>query len=752
MEAIRASTTNGSNGTNGSHGTNGSNGSFPEPVASSSSGAALDLAERWRAVRRRWRLITLVLSVVVGSVFVWTFKQPKIYSGACSIIIDPAPPKVLHGITDVVEMGTAGYWANREFYETQFKIITSKATAQRVVDRLGLANDPDYPYPGALAEAGGKPRSLAPVIMDQTKVAAVKESRIAQITVEDRNPERAAQIANALAAQYIDGNLEYKVGGANEASAWLADQVVTLKEKLRDSELAMFEYRKKNQLLDVSLDTRQTLNTRNVQLYAEKLAELRAKKIEIESSRKLITAARDNIEEQESLPEVRQNPVVQNLRVMHVDLSKTLAEMETTYGEKHPKVEALKRKLISVRQDYVDEISKILKSNDKAYKALEENEHALLKLLDKEKGEAIDLAKLDVAFRPLAREADDNQSLYKLIAQRQKETGLTGLVKTNNVRILDPAVPSGRPVKPRVALNMIIALVVGLLLGLAAALSAEVLDNTVKNQEQAESVVGAPVLGMVPLVGEKSSRGRKSTPDEQRQRDLSVFHDSKSAAAEACRSLRSNLLFLTGDRPLKSLVITSPGPQEGKTTTAINLAVTMAQSGQRVLLIDTDLRRPRLHRAFGLTNKAGLSSAVVGQDELDAVISKTEVPNLDVIACGPLPPNPAELLHTNSFGDIMRRCAERYDRVIYDSPPTSAVTDPVIIGNRADGVVLVIRAGHTTRRAASYARRQLSDAKARILGTIVNSVDPTDPYYNYYYSQYYRKYYAYGGGYSSSSA
>jgi succinoglycan biosynthesis transport protein ExoP len=735
VEALKPSTTNGTTGT------------FADPVAAPPA-IAFDLAERWRAIQRRWRLVGLVVLVVVGAVFVWTFKQPKIYSATCSIIIDPAAPKVLHGITDVVEMGTGSYWANREFYETQFRIITSKASAQRVADRLGLANDADFPFPGAGAGPAGQARDIAPAIMQQTRVAAVKESRIAQITVEDRKPDRAAQIANALANQYIEGNLEYFVGGANEASAWLADQAVTLKEKLKQSEIAMFEYRKKNQLLDVNLDTRQTLNIQNVQKYAEKLAELRARKIEIESARKLILAARDNIEEQESLPEVRQNPVVQNLRVMHVELSKTLAELETTYAEKHPKVEALKRKLASVRQDYVDEISKILKANENAYKAIEENEHALLRLLDKEKGEAIDLAKLEVAYRPLAREAEDNQNLYKLIAQRQKETGLTGLVKTNNVRILDPAIPVPTPVKPRVALNMTIALALGLLLGLGAALTADVLDNTVKNQEQAELVVGVPVLGMVPLLGEKSAK--KATPEEQRQRDLSVFHDSKSAAAEACRSIRTNLLFLTGDKPLKALVVTSPGPQEGKTTTAINLAVTMAQSGARVLLVDTDLRRPRIHRAFGLPNSTGISSAVVGQCDIDRAVSTTEIPNLDVLPCGPLPPNPAELLHTARFGDIMKWCADRYDRVIYDSPPTSAVTDPVVIGNRADGVILVIRAGRTTRGAAAYARRQLSDAKARILGTIVNSVDPKNPYYNYYYSQYYRSY-AYGARYTSSA-
>jgi polysaccharide biosynthesis transport protein len=710
---------------------------------------SFDFAERLRAVRRRWRLIGLVLLVVVGGVFVWTFRQPKIYSASCAIIIDPAAPKVLSGITDVVEMGTGSYWGNREFYVTQYRIITSKASAQRVVDRLGLANDPDFPYPGAGAQAGGRARDLASVIMGQTRVTPVRESRIAQITVQDRKPERAAQIANALAAEYIEGNLEYKIGGANEASEWLAGQVSALKEKVSRSEIEMFEYRKKNQLLDVSLDARQTLNAQNVQAYAQKLAELRARKIEIESARKLILEAQNNIEEQESLPEVRQSAVVQNLRVMHVELSKALAEMETTYGEKHPKVVSLKRKLESVHQDHVDEIEKILKSNEKAYLAVEENERALLKILAKEKAEAIDLAKLEVAYRPMAREAEDNQNLYKVLAQRQKETGLTGLVKTNNVRILEPAVPGGGPVKPRFMLNMIMAAVAGLLLGLGAAVSAEALDNTVKNQEQAEVVVGVPVLGMVPLVGDKAG---KATAEEQQRRDLSVFHDPKSAAAEACRSIRTNLLFLGGDIPLKSLVVTSPGPKEGKTTTAMNIAVTMAQSGARVLLVDTDLRRPRVHRAFGLGNKVGISSVIVGQEDLESAICSTDVPNLDVLPCGPLPPNPAELLHTHRFGEIMKRCEERYDRVIYDSPPTSAVTDPVIIGNRSDGVVLVIRAGHTTRGAAAFARRQLSDGKARILGTIINSVDPTDPYYNYYYSQYYRSYYSYGSaGYSSST-
>ena len=710
-----------------------------EPTGAAA-GAGMNLAAYWQVIRKRWKLVTLVVTIVTGVVFIWTYRQPRIYASTCSIIIDPMAPKVLTGVTDVVELGTGSYWANREFYETQRRIMASKEVAQRVVERLGLASDPDFPAPGAAAAAAkaGTPRDIAAALIGETSIQTPRDSRVASIVVEDRRPDRAAQIANAIATTYIEGNLEHKLEGANTATAWLGDQVISLKDRLSQSERALYEYRKKSRLLDVSLDARQTMNTQNVQTYTLKLADLRAKKIELESSRKMMLAARDSIEEQESLPEVRQNQVVQQLRVMHVELAKSLAELETTYGDKHPKVDSLKRKLASVRADYVSEISKILKEKENAYRAIEENERALNKLIDKVKLEALELAQLEVEYKPLVRDNEDNNNLYKLLSQRAKETGLTGLIKSNNVRILDAALPGKFPIKPKLFLNMMLAGIAGIVLGFASALAAEGLDNTVKNQEQAEALIGVPVLGMIPLIDH--SNDTKLSAKEQQTRDLGVFHDGRSAAAEACRSIRTNLLFLSPDAPLKSLVVTSPGPREGKTTTAISLAVTMAQAGAKVLLVDTDLRRPRLHRAFGRNNDEGISKMIVGEGTFEQAVFHTEVPNLDLLACGPLPPNPAELLHTKRFKEIMADCARRYDRVIYDSPPTSAVTDPVVIGNLADGVVLVIRAAHTTRDAAIYARRQLTDAKAKILGTIVNRVDPTNRYYNYHYSRYYRSY------------
>jgi len=693
-----------------------------------------------RAILKRWKLVALTVGVVCAAVVVWTYRAPKIYSATCTIIIDPSAPRVFsNNVSEVVEMGSGSYWADIQFYQTQYKIIGSKEIAQKVAERLGLGADPDYPFPHAGTR--GVVRDVSGAIMGATTIKPVKDSRLASITVEDRNPERAAQIANTLAGVYIESNLDHKLAGTAAASTFLGDQMVTVGQKLKDAELALYEYRKEHQLLDTTFDARQSLISQNVQLFTQKLAELRLRKLELESSRKLILATRDKVDEEETLPEVRDNPVVQQLRVSYVDLTKTMAELETTYGEKHPKIESLRNKIAKVRQEYVAEINKLLKANDNRYLALEENERALNKMLGAEKRDAIELSKLEVEYRPLVRESDDTLNLYKLITQRQKETGLTGLVRSNNVRIMDMAVPNGSPVRPRPITNLAVAIFIGLLLGIGGAVGAEVLDTTIKSQEEVEAVLGVPVLGMLPILGEKGVG--KTSIEEQRKRDLMVFHDLRSSGAEACRSIRTNLMFLSPERPLKAIVVTSPGPEEGKTTTAVNLAITMAQAGGRVLLVDTDLRRPRIHRVFGMKNEVGLSNAVVGEKTLDEAIFPTVVPNLDLCPCGPIPPNPAELLHTRRFEEIIAECGRRYDRVIFDSPPTSAVTDPLVVGHLTDGVVLVVRAGHTSRQAASFARRQLEDAKARLLGCIVNQVNPTDTYYKYYY---YRGY-QYGGYY-----
>jgi capsular exopolysaccharide synthesis family protein len=701
---------------------------------SKSQGPARELRHYINVLRKRWRVVTTVLVVGLTVAFVYTLRQPKIFEASCSLVIESTAPQVLEGVKDVIEMAAS----TREFYTTQYRIIRSHEIAQRVIDRLGLASDPSYF--GSIDRSKQANRDLMIGRLLQTvKVVGVRESHIANIQVRDTDPERATRIANAFADTYIEQNLDFKLEGARSAGTWLGEQTVDLRKKLESSEMELYKFRKDRNLLDVGLDDKMGMTRQNLQSLNGKITDIKAKRIELESIRKLILAAESNIRERESLPEIRDNPVVQKLRENYLDLLKIKADLESRYGEKHPKIETIEHQMASVQRDYAKELDDVLRAFDKRYEALVETENSLLKWMAHEKQQALELAKLETEYRPLARDAENNGKVYSQINQRQKEINLTGMLKANNVRILDRSTPPRSPVSPLLALNLPVGAVLGLIFGLMLGFTIESLDNTVKSPEAAEELVGAPLLGVVPML----SQARQHSMADAPERDLAVFKDPTSLAAEACRSIRTNMLFISAQKEFSLFSVTSPGPQDGKTTVAINLAVTMAQAGGRILLIDADMRRPRIHKSFGLKSDKGMSSVMAGDMELKNAVCKSEVPNLDILPCGPMPPNPAELLHTERFRQILAQCRGNYDRVILDSPPIGPVTDPAIIGGSTDGVVLVLRAGHTTREATQFARRQLGDAGARILGLVINQTDRKGSGYGYGYGYYtaYGRYY-----------
>jgi capsular exopolysaccharide synthesis family protein len=685
--------------------------------------------------------------VIIASVvaFVYTFRQPKIYEATCQVIIEPQAPQVLPGSKDVVELGTGSFWANKEFYETQYRIIQSSQVGQRAAEKLGLQYDPDY---ASIAGPNRDVTAIGRALGSQLSVKPLKDSRLATITVSDRKPQRAALLANTVADTYIEYNLDYKLEGARTAMAWLAEQESDLKRELEAAELNLYKFKKDRNLLAVSLDDKQSMLSANLASVNGKLTELRIKILELEAKRKMIERARNNIGEEETLPEIREKDTIRTLRESFIQFSKESADLSSKYGPEHPRIKALSSQMAAIRKIYEQEIDGVLATFEKSYAVMVDNERALRSLMESEKKEAIELSKIEVEFKPLQRAADQNSKMYSLIAARQKEIDITGPMKANNVRVLERAIVPGAPVRPKPIQNLLLGLAIGLATGIALAFAIEALDNTLKTQADVEQHLGVPVLGLVPIIGATTAGVDAARSDNVRERDLGVFLDPKSVAAECCRSIRTNILFMSPDRPTRTLVVTSPSPQEGKTTTAINLGVTMAEAGGRVLIIDTDMRRPRLHRSFGVPNQTGVSTVIVAKTTLEESIKRTDVPNLDVLPCGPVPPNPSELLHTDRFGAVLAECGKLYDRIILDSPPTSAVTDPAVLGNLADGVVLVIKAGETTRESATYARRQLTSAKARLLGVIVNAIDFSNPAYgyDYYYRNYYRYGYTYGNG------
>jgi succinoglycan biosynthesis transport protein ExoP len=686
----------------------------------------------------------MIIATVIA--FVYTYRQAKVYEASCQIIIESQAPQVLPGSKDVVELGTGSYWANKEFYETQYRIIQSTGVGQRTAEKLGLQYDPDY---AGIMGANHDLVALGRALSAQVAARPLKDSRIATITVTDRKPQRAALIANTVADTYIEYNLDYKLEGARSAMAWLAEQESDLKKQLEESELRLYQFKKDRNLLAVSLDDKQSMLSNNLSAVNGKLTELRISRLALEAKRRMIERARDNIEERETLPEIRDKETVAKLRDNFIQYSKDYIELSTRYGPEHPKMKVLQGQIEEVRKAYRKEMDEALATFEKSYQETVDNEKALKAMMEQQKSEAIDLSKIEVEYRPLMRAASQNDKMYSLIASRQKEIDITGPMRTNNVRVLERAIVPSVPVRPQPIQNLMVGLMLGLGTGIVLAFAIEALDNTLKTQADVEQFLGVPVLGLVPVIGGAASGAeQQQVNDNLRERDLGVFLDPKSVAAECCRSIRTNILFMSPDHPIRTMVITSPSPQEGKTTTAINLGVTMAEAGGRVLLVDTDMRRPRLHRSFGVPNNTGISTVIVGKSPLSEAIKHTDVPNLDVLPCGPVPPNPSELLHTDRFALVLADCAKLYDRVILDSPPTSAVTDPAVLGNLADGVVLVIKAGETTRESAIHARRQLMSAKARMVGVVVNAIDFSNPAYGYeyYYRNYYRYGYTYGNG------
>ena len=721
----------------------------------------IDLLAQWRIVRKRAWAILAVFVFVVAVTMIYTLRQPHVYQASATLDIEQSAPQVLGSkVEDVVDQGGGGgMWFSREFYETQYKIITSRSVAQRVVDKLALASDPDFLDLASGGDPAERKRLTAhadavAVLQGRTLVEPIKDSHLVLVHVEDTNPQRAALLTNALAQAYIDENADRRLEATRNAADWLQGQVGGLKTSLEGSELALYSYKRNNDILSMSLEDQQNTTSLKLKTLSDEITKAQSKKIElaaqIEQLRLLQAEGKASGEfRADGFGPVVQSAMIQGLKGNYFKHKETVAELSQRYEAKHPKLLEAQAELDSARADLQTEIDHIVAASESDYRAAVQTETQLQKLFEQVRSQAFDVNQKEIEYKKLDREAKNNSELYDLVLKRLKETDLSSLLKTNNVHLLDAAIVPTNPIKPKRTQNTLIAAALGLLVGLGLAFVLERLDNTFKGQEDVERVLGLSFLGILPAIRDAEIAAGASEKAAT-ARDLFVQTHPKSSVAECCRSIRTNLLFMSPDRPLRRILVTSSGPQEGKTTTAVSLGIAMAQSGNRVLLVDTDMRRPRLHRAFGVSNETGLSTAIVGEAALDACIKSTDLPNLHVLPCGPLPPNPAELLHADRFHQIVEQLSARFDRVIFDSPPVGAVADAIVLSTQVDVAIMVLKAGKTTHEVALRSLAALASVNAPIAGAILNDLDLESRAYGYYY--YRRGYYGEEQPKASSSA
>jgi capsular exopolysaccharide synthesis family protein len=430
------------------------------------------------------------------------------------------------------------------------------------------------------------------------------------------------------------------------------------------------------------------------------------------------------------------NGVVQALKQQHGTVEAEYNQNLTIYKPDYPKMVKLRELADQLKKRTDSEIKKIVLSIKKDYEAALKRENYLKSAFEKQKKDALDLNSRSVQYQILKREADTNKELYNGLLQRLKETGISANLTSSNIQILDRSEVPRSPFSPNKSRNILLSLMIGLFGGIGLAFFAEYLDNTVKTPEDIEKKIMMPSLGLVPLY--KSPENQIKLPVE-----FISYSDTKSQISEAYTSIRTFLLFSTAGKPPKVMMVTSARREEGKTTTSVNTAISLTKSDARVIIIDADMRRPRMHKVFKVSNTKGLSSFLSGNEEFSAsLIRKTRIPGLDIMPSGPLPPNPAELLSSFRLRDLVDGLCPLYNFIIFDTPPILGLADAAITSTRTDGVIMVVRSGETPKEAARQAKKILESVNAKVLGVVLNAINESNLKYGYnsYYQYYYQNY------------
>jgi succinoglycan biosynthesis transport protein ExoP len=409
------------------------------------------------------------------------------------------------------------------------------------------------------------------------------------------------------------------------------------------------------------------------------------------------------------------------------------------YKPDYPEMKRLKNQMETLQKRLNAEINKIIAGIKTEYEASLRKESLLRAAFDEQKTKAMEMKQKAIQYNILKRESDTNKELYKGLLQRMKEAGVSAGITASNIQVVDQAELPTKPYRPNKKLNLLLAAVVGLFLGVGLAFFFEYLDNTVKTPAEVEEWVRLPSFGMVPEISQEKRRLLES--GKPYTVELITYGHPKSMLSEAYRNIRTSILLSFSERPPKTIIISSPNPAEGKTTTAINTAIALSQTGARVLLIDADMRKPRIHTVFARENGTGLSHFLSGNASLESIIKDSQVPNLHYIPAGPVPPNPSELLGSSLFKRMIQSLGEQFDHMLIDSPPVLGFADSTILSTLVDGVILVVIGGKTSRETLQRAKDLLLQVDARILGVVINRVDIRRSDYGSYY---YRYHYYYG--------
>ncbi len=701
-------------------------------------GSHSSLSAYWDILsRRRWEILTTAL-VIVTIVTIYSFKTNPIYRAIARVEIEAEAPE----IQSITQLYRGVVPTDESFLKTQVHILESDNLAWQTIQQLGLAENPKFvSHLGIAAGEASDPRLSHDLLIREFRrylnVALAPNSRIIEVSFEGTDPEIAAKVANALVADYLDYNFHTKYDATRQASASMEQQLDELKAKVEKSQQALVDYERRNAIVNVS--DKQNVLEQRLQDLSRDLTTAESDRAQRESLYNLVKSN----EAQVGL--LAQNELLQKLEEKYADLRAQYVDALGQYGPNFPKVTRLRDQVNEIQSLIDSERNRTVARIRNDYWSAVGREKLLAASVAREKTQVGNLSQLLIQHNILKRDFEANQQLYDGLLQHLKDATISAGLRANDIHVLDTAVPPAIPVRPKKLLNICVGLSVGLLLGITVALVQESLDYSIKNPEDVEVLVGAPPLAIIPHA---ASTRERSYPGLKRSElkamgngavALAVLKDPASGVAESYRALRTSVLLSTSPRPPKTLLVTSSQPNEGKTCTSLNLALALAQRGGRVLVLDGDLRKPGIARALGvsLVENKGLSGVLTGAYSLDDALQKPELElGFWVLAAGPAPPNPAELLSSPCMKSVLEELRERFDHVVLDSPPLLMVTDATILSTLVDGVVLVVESGVTSRHALVRGHKTIKIAGGRVLGTVLNKVDARRRRNGYYYGDY----------------
>ena len=718
---------------------------YPVADLEASGSDAYTFHNYWEILRKRRSTVFTVSLITTILVTIVVYRMSPVYRATARMEVQAETP----ALQTLNELNPSAA-ADAAFLQTQVDLLQNNNLAWQTMQELGLASGSaelgvggEGGPEGADRSGVATPSSLIRAFKKHLHVELLNESRLVEVSFESVDAHRAARVANALVKNYVESNFRSKYETTRQASAWMEQQLDELKAKVEKAQQALVDYEREYSIANLG-DKENVVQQRLAQLSSD----LTAAQVDRATKQSVYDSVRSNKAEATTIAE---DALLGQLEAKDAELHTDYAAATSQYGPNFYKVKQLGNQINEVEALIDRERKRIMERIESDYRTAQRREELLAQDVARQRAEVEKLNQLLIKYTILKGDFETNQQLYDELLKRLKDATVSVSLRATSVRLADEALVPTTPIRPDKRVDIAAGFLVGLILGITLAFIREGLDRTIKTAEEIENQITVPTLAVIPLgIRSRGRYGRYFAREAQKARNngnlpLTILRAPGSEMAESFRVLRTSILLSSAPHPPQVLLVTSAHPSEGKTFASVNLALALAQRGGQVLLIDADLRKPTVLKALGLPDgrACGLSTLLTSGHDLNrALVPFTALPNLSVIPSGPVPPNPAELVSSPAMGALLQKLRERFEHIVLDSPPLLLVTDGILLSTLADGVVLVVESGSTSRGALHRVRRILDRAGANTLGAVLNKLDDrVDGYYTSRY-QYYSYYYS----------